>query len=254
MRKSLIAGNWKMNMTVADTAAYFASGHLDLPAEYSRLDVAILPPFTALATARPACEQRGLLLGAQNCHPLPSGAFTGEVSADFLKELGCAFVLCGHSERRTLFQEGEVFVAEKVRRALDAGLQPILCIGETLEERQKGHTERKLDKQLTPVMSIIRREEIRKLVVAYEPIWAIGTGVNADPMDVEIEFVNLRDLIGRHGVPSIDVRMLYGGSVTADNAGAFASRPSIDGLLVGGASLKPDLFRAIVDAFARAKK
>lgn len=254
MRKSLVAGNWKMNMTVAETVAYFAAGQLDLPAEYAKVDVAIIPPFTALAAARLECEKRGLLLGAQNCHPQPSGAFTGEISADFLKELGCSHVLCGHSERRALFQEGEVFVAEKVRRALDAGLQPIVCIGETLEERQAGHTERKLDKQLTPVLKLIKRDEVRKLVVAYEPVWAIGTGLNADPMDVEIEFVNLRDLVGHHGVASIDVRMLYGGSVSAENAAAFAARPSIDGVLVGGASLKPDVFRAIVDAFARAKK
>ncbi|MGH8104493.1 MAG: triose-phosphate isomerase family protein, partial [bacterium] len=157
MRRPLVVANWKMNMTVSETHAFFVAGHLDLPPEYSKLDIAIAPPLTALTAAKPECEKRHLLLCAQNCHTQPSGAFTGEVSAAFLNELGCAFVICGHSERRTLFGEGEFFVAEKVRRVLDSGMQPILCIGETLEERQAGHTERKLAKQLDPVLKLLKR-------------------------------------------------------------------------------------------------
>ncbi|MFC0269166.1 triose-phosphate isomerase [Kushneria aurantia] len=247
MRTPLIAGNWKMNGSLelidAVTEA-LAGAHLD-----SNVEVALIPPFTLLMRAGQALADSPVRLGAQTLNPNAPGAHTGETSAALLKECGVELVLTGHSERRTLYGEDDAAVLARVRAALEAGLTPLLCIGETLEEREDDRVEAVVLGQVDAVMGSLEPAQRERLVIAYEPVWAIGTGRTATPEQAQQVHAMIRARLAELS-PSLaeGMRLLYGGSMKADNAAELLKQPDIDGGLIGGASLKPDDFIAICHA------
>jgi triosephosphate isomerase (TIM) len=249
MRKKFIAGNWKM-YTTSITAELLAAGVVKGLGNETRVDVAVCPPFPFLARVAQAVKGSPVALGAQNCYPREEGAFTGEVSSAMLIDVGCRYVILGHSERRHRFGESDPLINEKVHAALKAGLQVILCIGETLEERQANRTETVLATQLTGSLARISADHLKNIVIAYEPVWAIGTGVNASPEQAQAAHVFVRkqvsQLAGADAAQELIIQ--YGGSVKPDNAAALLHQPDVDGALVGGASLKADDFLAIIRA------
>lgn len=221
--------------------------------DFQGVDVVLCPPFTALAVVSEAITGSLVDLGAQNMHANASGAFTGEIGAPMLRELFCHYVILGHSERRTLFGETNGIVNEKVRAALQANLQPIVCVGETLEERESGATEGVVESQVRESLRDVGADELAGLILAYEPVWAIGTGRTASPEQAQEVHALIRSVIASMaGEPVADsVRIQYGGSVKADNAGELFSQPDIDGGLIGGASLEARSFVQIVKVGAR---
>lgn len=249
-----------MNKTAVEAASFMTAYAAGL-SEWV-VPTVILAPFTAIPAVAEACRltgvpQQRLAYGAQNFYYEAAGAFTGEVSADQLLEHGCRYVICGHSERRHVFGESDELIGKKVRRAVETGLTPIFCIGEKLPERQSGKLTEVLTTQIEEGLSKISAQQLGKIVVAYEPVWAIGTGVVATPEQAEEAHGFVRNLlVGAFGQSASRVPILYGGSVTPENAGSLLSRPGIDGALVGGASLKVEsllaLHAACVDA-AQAK-
>jgi triosephosphate isomerase (TIM) len=243
-RTPLIAGNWKMHKTAAETAAFVeALGGRS----FDGVDVAICVPFTALWVAHEKAD--GIAVYAQNMHEAPKGAYTGEVSAAMLTEIGVAGVVLGHSERRQYFCESDKALQRKVPAALDAGLVPILCVGESEEERERGDTERRLRHQVQEGLHQVPAERLHEVVIAYEPIWAIGTGRVATPEQAQDACAFVRALVAdRSREAGERVRVLYGGSMKPDNAGELLALPDIDGGLVGGASLEPDDLAAIIGA------
>ena len=250
-RTPFIAGNWKMNKTVAEAEGFIAA-LLPRVSSAEGVDVAICPPYLALGAMVESARGSRVQVYAQNMHEADSGAFTGEVSAPMLVEQDVGGVILGHSERRQYFGETDRAVAAKVARALDAGLTPILCVGETGDEREQGETERKLRHQVQEGLSQVAPERLADVVIAYEPVWAIGTGraATADQAQEAVAFV--RALVeGIDGRAAQAVRILYGGSCRPDGFPELAVLPDVDGALVGGASLKPDDFAAIVDAARR---
>jgi len=245
-RTPLIAGNWKMHKTVAE-AQQFISALLPQIASADGVDVALCPSFLALKSLAEAARETPVAVYAQNMHQDSEGAFTGEVAAPMLLEAGVQGVILGHSERREYFGETDRALALKVPAALDAGLVPILCVGETEEERERGETERKLRHQVQEDLMRVETERLDQVVVAYEPIWAIGTGRVATPEQAQDAMAFVRALVGdRDADQAGRTRVLYGGSVKPDNCGELLSQPEVDGALVGGASLDPDSFAAIV--------
>jgi triosephosphate isomerase (TIM) len=252
MRIPLVVGNWKMNGTLAETRA-LTTALRDGLKRPGRVEVVVCPPFTALATAAEILAGGPILLGAQTCHHEPSGAHTGEIAPPMLTELGCRFVLCGHSERRREMGETDEQIQLKVAAALRHGLTPILCVGETGEERRQGLTFTTVEGQLRAGLTGLAAAAVGRCVLAYEPVWAIGTGVNATPAQAGEVHGYLRGLVSE--VASKDtaqgVRILYGGSVKADNADVLLAEPDIDGALVGGASLSAPGFIGIVRKAAR---
>ena len=247
-RTPLIAGNWKMHKTASEARALVGElrDRLDGAGD---VEVAVCPPFTALATAVEAAAGSDIAVLAQNLHHEPSGAFTGEVSPPMLTELGVRGSLLGHSERRQLFGETDRALQVKVPAALEAGLMPVLCVGETEEEREAGETERKLRHQMQEALARVPDERLGEVVVAYEPIWAIGTGRVATAAQAAEAIGFVRALVGdRSAEQAQRTRLLYGGSVTPDNAAELLALEDVDGALVGGASLKADSFGAIVAA------
>lgn len=250
MRKKIVAANWKMNMTQAESAEFVHSLLLDL-GDIADVEVVILPPFTAIAKVTEALgKAQNIKVGAQNMHWERSGAFTGEISAAMLRDLFVRYVVLGHSERRTLFGETDEIVNRKVRAAHEATLRPIVCVGETLEQRDKGKVEKILAKQLRGSLAGLSVKELQETVVAYEPIWAIGTGRNATPAQAQEAHAFIRQTLGEMSdeTTAERIRLQYGGSVKPDNARALMSQPDIDGALVGGASLDPRSFAEIVNA------
>jgi triosephosphate isomerase len=243
-RTPLIAGNWKMHKTAAETAAFVeALGGRS----FDGVDVAICVPFTALWVAHEKAD--GIAVYAQNMHEAPKGAYTGEVSAAMLTEIGVAGVVLGHSERRQYFCESDKALQRKVPAALDAGLVPILCVGESEEERERGDTERRLRHQVQEALHDLSPEDVARITIAYEPIWAIGTGKVATPEQAQEAIGFVRALVGDRAKPAAEVvRVLYGGSVKAENAAELLALPDVDGALVGGASLDPESFAAIIAA------
>ncbi|MBT8250301.1 MAG: triose-phosphate isomerase [Acidimicrobiia bacterium] len=243
-RKNLIIGNWKMHHTHLDAIQVIQklSYRLDL-ADYERVDVGVAPPFTALRSAQTVIEADRLpiLLGAQDAHFAESGAFTGEISAPMLAKLSVRFVIVGHSERREHFGEDDVLVNKKAKAVLAAGMTPVVCVGETLEIRERDETNTWVAGQVKGAIKGI--EDVRQLVFAYEPIWAIGTGRTPSTADAADVIDVIRETLGQ---AAPDVRMLYGGSVNAGNIADFMAKTTIDGALVGGASLDPDSFASIV--------
>jgi triosephosphate isomerase len=250
VRKPLVAGNWKMHKTVAEAAAFIRGLLPRLPAP-DGIDVVICPAYVAL---RPAVERtRGspVAVYAQNMHHAPEGPFTGEVSAPMLVEAGVRGVIVGHSERRRMFAESDGAVQLKLAAAVAAGLVPILCVGETEEEREHGDTERRLRDQVGKDLALVETGRLAEVVIAYEPIWAIGTGRRASPAQAREAIAFVRALVAdRSSEQAERVRVLYGGSVSPEHASELVEPQDVDGLLVGGASLNPEAFAAIVAAVA----
>jgi triosephosphate isomerase (TIM) len=247
-RTPLIAGNWKMHKTVAE-AEEFIQALLPRVSTADGVDVAVCPPFLALQAMVDSTRGSRVQVYAQTMHWAASGAFTGEVSAAMLSELDVHGVILGHSERRQLFGETDKALAQKVPAALEAGLLPILCVGETEEEREAGDTERKLRHQVQEDLARVPEDRLGDVVIAYEPIWAIGTGRVATPEQAQEAIAFVRALVaGRSREQAERTRVLYGGSVKSDNAAELLALPDVDGALVGGASLDPESFAAIVAA------
>jgi triosephosphate isomerase len=246
-RRPLIAANWKMHKTIEETEAFL--GDFLQRAENPGPEIMICPPFPSLNIAVELCLQSRVRVAAQNMHEEPEGAFTGEVSAPMLLELGVQGVILGHSERRQHFGETDEALARKVPAALGAGLEPILCVGESEAQRDAGETEDVLTRQIDADLVNVPGERLGKVVIAYEPIWAIGTGRTATTEQAQKAIALIRALIERRLREAAGaIRILYGGSVKPDNAGELVSQPDIDGALVGGASLDPADFAVIVDA------
>jgi triosephosphate isomerase (TIM) len=250
-RRDLIVGNWKMHATHLEAIQMVQklSYRLD-PADYDRVDVVVCPPFTALRSVQTVIESDHLRigLGAQDVDWREPGAFTGGIAATMLAALGVRMVVVGHSERRAHFGEGDLDVARKAKAVIAAGIAPIVAVGETEEQREAGETERVIGGQLTTVLGSLDADQAATIAIAYEPVWAIGTGRTADP-DTAVAAVGfLRERVREvHGQEAADrVRILYGGSVNPGNIAAFMAKRDIDGALVGGASLDPDQFAAII--------
>jgi triosephosphate isomerase (TIM) len=247
-RRPLIAGNWKMNKTV-EQAEEFIQALLPRISPGGAAEVAICPPFTALGAMVDSARGSAVAVYAQNMHQASEGAFTGEVSAPMLAEIGVHGVILGHSERREYFGESDKALAQKVPAALEAGLRPVLCVGETEDERERGDTERKLRHQVQEDLARVATERLGEVVIAYEPIWAIGTGRVATPEEAEEAIAFVRALVGdRSQEQAGKTRILYGGSVKAENAGELLALADVDGALVGGASLEAESFAAILAA------
>jgi triosephosphate isomerase len=245
-RTPYLAANWKMHKTIAEVAE-FVDAFLPRIAA-TRHDVVICPSFLALSEVVERSRGSAVRVAAQNMHEEDSGAFTGEISAPMLVELDVEAVILGHSERRQYFGETDEALARKVPAALAAGLEPILCVGESEEARDAGQTEAVLEAQLAADLAAVEGTELARVVVAYEPIWAIGTGRTASPEQAEESIAFIREVLRLRGAAADEARILYGGSVKPANAAELLGRPEIDGALVGGASLDPEDFAAIVEA------
>jgi triosephosphate isomerase len=247
-RTPLIAGNWKMHKTVAEAEAYIAA-LLPRVAAVDGVEIVVCPPFLALQALVDSARGSQVWIYAQTMHEADQGAFTGEVSAPMLVEIDVQGVILGHSERRQYFNETDRALQLKVPRALDAGLVPILCVGETEEERERGETERKLRHQVQEGLEKVTIERLADVVIAYEPVWAIGTGLTATPAQAQDAIAFVRALVAnRDKAAAEQVRILYGGSVKTEGAAELLALPDVDGALVGGASLDPAGFAAIVEA------
>lgn len=249
MRKPLIAGNWKMNLDGAGATA-LARAISDASPSYGKVDLLVCPPFVYLKTVGSVLNGGTVLLGAQNMSPEKSGAFTGEISASMLKDCGCTHVILGHSERRHIYKETDADVNKKTLAAHAAGLVPIVCVGELLEEREAGKTAEVIRTQFDGSLAGVSAELMAATVIAYEPVWAIGTGKVATPQQAEEVHADLRKLIAEryNAATAEQVRILYGGSVKPDNAAELLGQPNVDGALIGGASLKAEDFLAIAAA------
>ncbi len=248
MRIPLIAGNWKMYLTTADAVALVKQLQSLLEEHDDEAEVVVCPPFTALPAVAGALKGSRIGLGAQNMHWEKEGAFTGEVSPVMLKDVGCRYVILGHSERRQYFGEADPQVNRKLKAALECRVTPILCIGETLAEREEGLTLQVVGGQLKGGLSGVSAQAGERVAVAYEPVWAIGTGRTATPEQAEEVHAFIRKRLTEHWgeTAAAKIRILYGGSVKPDNIDALMAEPEIDGALVGGASLKADTFARIV--------
>jgi len=246
-RKVVIAGNWKMNKTAAE-GKKFVEEFIPKVAGIDNIEIIVCPAFTALPSVVSAAAGSNVKVGAQNIHWAESGAFTGEISAEMLKETGVDYVIIGHSERRQYFAETDKTVNQRLKAALAAGLIPMVCIGELLEERESGKTESVLDTQIRGGLAGISAEDMTKIIVAYEPVWAIGTGKTATPEMAEETHAYVRsvitDMFGE--AISAQVRIQYGGSMKAANSAELVTQEDIDGGLVGGASLEPDSFAELI--------
>lgn len=247
-RRPYVAANWKMQKTVSETED-FLDRFLGEIGDLADRDIVICPPFTSLATAAERSRRSPVKIAAQNMHDADEGAFTGEISAVMLTSIGVEAVILGHSERRTLFGETDEALARKLISAFGAGLEPILCIGESEDERENGKTEDVLRRQLEADLEPLTGEQLPSVVIAYEPIWAIGTGKTATPDEAEEAIAFVRSVVAaRDAAAAEQVRILYGGSVKPGNAADLLGREGIDGALVGGASLDPADFLAICEA------
>ena len=249
MRKPLIAGNWKMNM-LRDTSIALIHQLLDKSKLSDKVEVAVCPPSVYLHDVGAALRGSHIALGAQNMYHTEEGAYTGEISGKMLKDLGCRYVILGHSERRQLMGETDAQVNQKVHAALKVGLVPIVCVGETLDQREAGQTTAVVRTQTEGSLAGLTSEQAAGIVLAYEPVWAIGTGKTATPAQAEEVHADIRALLTKlFGAETAQkIRIQYGGSVKADNAKELLSQPNIDGALVGGASLKADSFLPIIEA------
>ncbi len=248
-RKPVVAGNWKMNNTVAEAVA-LAQAIKRMAADCKGVEVVLCPPFTALQAVGNVISGTPVGLGAQNMHFEKSGAFTGEISAAMLREIYCHYVIIGHSERRALFGETDVNINRKVKTALASNLHPIVCCGETLEQRNAGATENVIRSQIVDGLQGINAQQLATLILAYEPVWAIGTGVTATPAQAQAVHAFIRKLVAEMADERTAqaVRIQYGGSVKPANAGELFHQPDIDGGLIGGAALDAESFMAIVKA------
>ncbi|MDX9867238.1 MAG: triose-phosphate isomerase [Kiritimatiellia bacterium] len=250
MRKKIVAGNWKMNKTASEAAALIEGIRKETEG-VSAVEIVVCPPFTDLKDAAAACAGSNVMLGAQNVHWEASGAFTGEISASMLKDLGVRYVIIGHSERRQYFGETDETVNRRTRAALTAGLIPIVCVGETLAERDAGQMESVVVRQTKAGLADLGGD-LGRVVIAYEPVWAIGTGRTATPAQAQEVHALIRRTLAEIGGGDVanTIRIQYGGSMKPENAKELMSQPDIDGGLIGGAALKADSFAAIIRAGA----
>lgn len=248
MRKTIIAGNWKMYKTLEESVELVNSLKASLATAKPGVTVVVCPPFTSLAIVRNLAKDSRIHLGAQNMSEQDEGAYTGEVSWKMIKSAGCQYVILGHSERRQYFHETNETINLKAKKALAKGLVPIICVGEKLEEREKGITSQVISTQIKGVLSGISSSEMENVVIAYEPVWAIGTGKNATPQQAQEVHRLIRKLISQLYSWAVAEKVViqYGGSVKPDNALDLLSQPDIDGSLVGGASLNAESFSAII--------
>jgi len=250
MRNKIIAGNWKMFKDVNESTELINGLASKLAALPKGVNAIVCPPFTSLALAQKLLEGSPIAIGAQNMYTEDEGAFTGEISPKMLKAVGCKYVILGHSERRQYFKESNEFINKKAKKAIASGLIPIICVGETLEEREKNITDQVVTVQVKGCLKEIPAAEVENLIIAYEPVWAIGTGKVATPQQAQDVHQLIRKLIGQmySWATAEKVILQYGGSVKPDNAKELLHQPDIDGALVGGACLKADSFAAIVQA------
>jgi triosephosphate isomerase (TIM) len=247
-RNPFIAANWKMNKTIAEAESYIQA-LLPRVGAIGDVEIVVCPPYTALQAMVDSARGSSVQVYAQSMHEADGGAFTGEVSAPMLSEIDVQGVILGHSERRQYFNETDRALQQKVVKAQEAGLTPLLCVGETEEERERGDTERKLRHQVQEGLEKVPKDRLAEIVVAYEPIWAIGTGLTATPDQAQEAIAFVRALVeDRDNAAGAAVRILYGGSLKPDNAAELLALPDVDGALVGGASLEADSFAAIVEA------
>lgn len=251
-RVPLVAGNWKMHKTLSEATA-LVDALRPLTADVTSVEVVVCPPYTALDSTGDALADSTIALGAQNCFHAKTGAFTGEVSPQMLLDVGCTWVIIGHSERRQLFGEADALLNKKVHFAVESGLKVMFCIGETLEERNGGTMNDVLGRQLTEGLKGLSATQFEQVAVAYEPVWAIGTGVVATPQQAQEAHHFVRGVIAAAFGEAVAgaVRIQYGGSVKPDNAGELIGLPDVDGFLVGGAALEAESFAAIVRAAAQ---
>lgn len=250
MRKKVIAGNWKMNNDLSESQNLITRLTSGLSNLKINCDVIICPPFTSLSEASTLIKNTIVKLGAQNVYSEDNGAYTGEISPLMLKSVGCEYVIIGHSERRTIFKESNEMINKKIKKALEHGLKVIFCVGETLEEREKNITNEVVKKQVIEGLREIPEKSMAEIIIAYEPVWAIGTGRNATPQQAQDIHFFIRKLIADNysAVTSDNLTIQYGGSVKADNAKELLSQSDIDGALVGGACLKAESFIEIIKA------
>ncbi len=246
-RRPIIAGNWKMNKTTVE-ASDLAAKLIPLVSSAKDREIVLGPPFTSLEAVSETIKGTNIVLAAQNMHWEDKGAFTGEVSAEMLLDLGCKYVIIGHSERRQYFGETDETVNKKIKQALKKGLSPIMCVGETLAEREAGRLNDIINRQVTGGLKDISADDMKKVVIAYEPVWAIGTGKTATPDQANEVHALIRQKVKSLYSAEIaeSLRIQYGGSVTPENVSQLMAKPDIDGALVGGASLKPESFAALV--------
>lgn len=250
MRRRIIAGNWKMHNNLSESQNLVTKLVNELNNQNINREVIICPPFTSLTEVSNLLDGTKIELGAQNMHFEDKGAFTGEISADMLKSVGCKYVILGHSERRTIFGESDEIINKKIKQALNAGLIPIFCMGETLEQREDGITNDVIKNQVSEGIKELSEEDVNKIIIAYEPIWAIGTGKTATPEQAQEVHKFIRSLLRENFSEntSQNIPILYGGSVKPNNAEDILAKEDIDGALVGGACLDTDSFVSIIKA------
>ncbi|MDA0987292.1 MAG: triose-phosphate isomerase [Bacteroidetes bacterium] len=253
MRTKLVVGNWKMNCGIEETKILLESilKNYNGANLNNLLQVCVCPSFTSLSTAFKILESNTIALGAQDVSINDNGAFTGEVSIAMLKELDCQFVIVGHSERRMYFKESDELINKKVKKILENNLTPIICVGETLEQKENNQTKEVIKKQIHGVTNNLSNEDLLKIVIAYEPVWAIGTGKNATPDQAEEVHLFIRKLLTLKSTINVSesISIIYGGSVKPENSKQLVAMENIDGFLVGGASLKSNLFLEIIHSF-----
>lgn len=249
MRRSMFVGNWKMHTTQKE-AVELATGILRLLSHVEGIDLVVCPPFVYLLDVGDVVRDSNIALGAQDLHWEAQGAFTGEISASMLKDVGCKYVIVGHSERRHLLGETDDMVNKKAAAAIEAGLVPIVCVGELLEERERGETFNVLQRQVAACLKGLTANALAWLIIAYEPVWAIGTGKTATPAEAQEAHAFIRKEVAKVAGAAIadNMRILYGGSVKPENVGELKAQSDVDGALIGGASLKADSFAGIVKA------
>ena len=250
MRKKVVAGNWKMNTDIHQTTVLINELKQSLGSGTEGVDVVVCPPFPSLVVANSLLKDTKIALGAQNMSQHSEGAYTGEVSGKMLISAGCTFVILGHSERRQFYSENDILVNAKIKTALKENLTPIVCVGETLTQREAGDTHTVITEQINGALDNISAEEAGKIIIAYEPVWAIGTGKNATPDQANEVHRLIRGLVSGNYSKTLagGLTIIYGGSVNAQNASFLFSQSEIDGGLIGGASLKSDIFSAIISA------
>ncbi|MCA8989121.1 MAG: triose-phosphate isomerase [Planctomycetaceae bacterium] len=256
MRRMMIAGNWKMNTDRSSGTALAAGLASHVAGKNLTADVLVAPPFPYLEAVRETLGSSGIQLGAQNCSSEAEGAYTGEVSVGMLQDVGCQWVILGHSERRHILKETDSFINQKTRLALSKGLGVILCVGELLEEREASQTDEVLDRQMAGGLAEVSAADLSNVIIAYEPVWAIGTGKTATPDMADDAHAHIRGWLAENYDEDAanSMRILYGGSVKPSNAAELLGQPNVDGALVGGASLTVDNFGPIIDAGLSADK
>jgi triosephosphate isomerase len=249
MRKYLIAGNWKMNAGPKEGKELAAELSAKWGDHSFKVDVLVCPPYLSIPAVVGELSGTEIKTGTQNHYPEDNGAFTGEISTSMIKEAGCSYAIAGHSERREYFQESDEFIAKKVKKALDDGIKPILCVGEKLDQRKSGNHKKVVQEQLNAVLDHLNPQHASDFVVAYEPVWAIGTGETASPEQAQEMHAYIRSLISEKWTEekSANVQILYGGSMKPANAEELLSQPDVDGGLIGGASLKAGSFSEIIE-------